>query len=106
MGIPSPISKKNALAAESPTPVWGKIALAKLSHPKVWIGPALVAATISFDFRTSNPTKRPPSAVQTTIAQAFRRLAFTELILVLGERTHSLAAKSPAAAARNPDGTL
>ena len=106
MGIPSPISKKNALAAESPTPVWGKIALAKLSHPKFWRRPALFVATISFDFRTSNPTKRPPSAVQTTIAQAFRRLAFTELILVLGERTHSLAAKSPAAAARNPDGFL
>ena len=120
LGVPSPVSKKyalaaespapalrkNALAAESPAPVSGKNALAKVSHPKVFIRPALFVATISFDFRTSDPTKRPLSAVQTSITQAFRRIAFTELTLVLGERTHSLAVKSATSAvARTPDGT-
>lgn len=106
LGVRSPVLRKNALAAESPAPVSGKNALAKVSHPKVFFRPALFVATISFDLGTPYPPKRTLSVFQTALTQAFRTLAFTELTLDLGERTHSIAANSATAAvARTPDGT-
>ena len=91
LGVPSPVSKKHALAAESPAPVSRKIALsedslapiskkhalAAESHPMVWKSSDLVVASLYFDFRTLYPPKRPLFAVQTTLTQAFRTLAFT-----------------------------
>ena len=110
MGVPSCVSRKHALAAESPASVSINHALAAESPASVSMNHALVAespqkdwmrhahvidvASFFFDFQNSScSTNTTFSNVQTT-SQAFRTLVFTVPTLFLCEKIHSLVAKT------------